>query len=329
MKIAITGATGLLGGNLAIEACKAGHEVRATKRSTSQTEHLSKFDIEWFEASLSDASGLSRAFADCDVVFHCAAAVSVQFDVKDWIYAANVDGTRNVIEAFENSGADRLVHCSTVGAIGLSTNGEPCDENQTWNMPDFGLGDAYVKTKYESQQIVLDAADNGLDALVVNPTYMIGPYDAKPSSGELIIQLLKGKLPGYSGGKNNFVDVRDVAKGMLLAAEKGNAGEKYILGGYNMTYKHFFDRVCDAANVPRLNKRIPPIMGKIAGKSGDLFARITGKEPLLNSATIRWSETTRFIFSSDKAQRELGYDISPLEPAIHDAIAWFEEHDML
>jgi len=329
MKIAMTGATGLLGGNLAVEASKAGYEVRATKRSTSQTSHLDAWDIDWHEASLSDTDAMTKAFDGCDVVFHCAAAVSIQFEVKDWIHQANIEGTRNVLRAVQEADVGRLVHCSTVGAIGLSTDGEPCDETQVWNMPDFGLGDAYVTTKFQSQRDVLDAAEEGLDALVVNPTYMIGPYDPRPSSGEIVVQLVQQKLPGYTLGKNNFVDVRDVARGMLAAAKKGKRGEKYILGGRNMTYKKFFDVVCDVARIPRINKRMSPLVASIAGKTGDLYARVTNKEPLLNSATVRWGHTPRFIFTSEKAERELGYEISPLEPAIEDAITWFQQHDMI
>lgn len=329
MKIGMTGATGLLGSNLALLALADGHEVVAAKRSTSDTEHLSAYSIDWRVASLSDVDGLTGVFDGCDVVFHCAAAVSIQFDVQPWIYEANVAGTRNVIEAFERSGARRLVHCSTVGALGLSTDGEPSDETCTYNMPEFGLDDAYVKTKRESQEIALRGAERGLDIVVVNPTYLIGPHDRRPSSGEFVLQIARRKVPGYTLGKNNFADVRDVARGMLLAAEHGRAGQMYILGGHNMTYKRFTDLVADAAGVERLDKRIGPYLAGAVGRLGDLYASLTGRDPLLNSATIRWAQTPRFIFRSDKAERELGYVRGPIEPAITAALNWFHEHGML
>ncbi len=330
MRYCITGATGLLGGNLAIMLLEAGHEVVATKRASSNTDHLSNLNITWVEAPLSDTHGLTRAFEGCDGVFHCAAAVSVLVKIEPWIYEANVTGTQNVIDAVKAAGVPRLLHCSTVGAVGLSLDGQPCDEGATWNMPDFGLGDAYVTTKHQAQELVLKAvAAGGLDAVIVNPTYMIGPHDAKLSSGKLVAELVLGKVPGYTLGKNNFVDVRDVARGMVQAFEKGNTGELYILSGHNMTYKAFMDTVCQQTGAKPITRRVPNWLGRIVGIGGDLQHKLTGKEPLLNTATIRWSQTDRFIFKSDKAKRELGYTISPIEPAIKDAAAWFRQHGHL
>lgn len=328
MRLCITGATGLLGSNLAILAHEAGHEVVSTKRSSSVTAHLSDYPIDWTLAALSDVSALTKAFEGCDVVFHCAAAVSVRYEVQPWIYEANVEGTRNVIEAFEKADAGRLIHCSTVAALGLSIDGEPSDETCPFNMAEFGLDDAYVKTKRESQEIALRAAAKGLDVVVVNPTYLIGPYDQRPSSGELVLKVAQRKVPGYTLGRNNFADVRDVARGMLLAAEHGRAGEMYILGGHNMTYKRFTDLVADRAGVPRLDSRIGPRAASFVGRLGDAYSKLTRREPLLNSATVRWAQTPRFVFRSDKAERELGYRTSPIEPAIEAALAWFESNGM-
>jgi dihydroflavonol-4-reductase len=329
MKVAITGATGLLGGNLAIELLKAGHEVVASRRATSKVDHLESFDIQWVQAELNDPAALTACFEGCEAVFHCAAAVSIQFETTPWIIEANVDGTRHIIEAVKAAGVRRLVHCSTVGAVGLSETGEPSDETATWNMPDYGLGDAYVTTKRQAQDIVLEAAAQGLDVVIVNPTFMIGPYDSKPSSGRLVRDLVRGKVPGYTAGMNNFVDVRDVARGMILALDKGRAGELYILGGVNMSYKTFMDLVSETVDAPVVKRNIPKWAGRFFGWLGDLQGKITGKDPLLTSATIRWSETERFIFTSGKAIRELGYTISPLEPAIQDAVDWFRLREML
>lgn len=329
MRYAITGATGLLGGNLAGHLAGEGHEVIATKRGSSKTSHLDEFDIDWVDASLDDVDSLARAFDGADVVFHCAAAVSVQYEVRPWIYAANVNGTKNVLDAVRQSGAKRLVHCSTVGAIGPSTDGTPCDETQTWNNDQFGLADAYTSTKYESQKLVLEAAKDDVDAVVVNPGYMIGPYDARPSSGELVVQIVKRKIPGYPPGRNTFVDVRDVVRGMAAAAEKGRRGELYIMAGHNIPYREFFDLVSHLAGTRPISFPAPQFAATVLGWAGDLYSKATGNEPLLNSATVRWSTTNGFIFSSEKAQRELGYEISPLEPAIQSALDWFRAHDML
>lgn len=328
MRATITGATGLLGGNLAIELCRQGWEVIATKRASSKTSHLDEFDIEWVDASLTDVDSLIAAFRGADVVFHCAAAVSVRMEVEDWIYEANVVGTNCVIDAVREVGA-RLVHCSSVVAIGVSSDGEPCTEANRWNLPEVGLDDAYAKTKYESQQNVLAAAKDGLDAVIVNPTYMFGPYDVKPSSGKLVREIALGKMPGYTLGTNNFVDVRDVARGMVLAAERGTRGEMYILGGVDMTYKEVAELVAKVAGVPAPKRRVPHAAAVVVGWLGDLQSKLTGNEPLLNSATIRWSECDRYLFSSAKASRELGYEISPLEPAITACLQWFRDHQIL
>jgi dihydroflavonol-4-reductase len=329
MRIAITGATGLLGSNLAVELAAREHEVVATKRGRSRVDHLAKVPIRWVEAGLDDSNALARAFEGCGAVFHCAAAVTIQFRVTKEIFAANVDGTRNVIDAVRRASVGRLVHCSTVGAIGLSVDGQPSDETARWNMPEHGLGDAYVRTKRQAQDLALESAKGGLDTVVVNPTYMIGPYDVRPSSGKLVHDLVRGKVPGYTLGKNNFVDVRDVARGMLLALEKGRRGELYILGGENMTYKDFFELVARVTGAKAPTWHTPGWLVRALGRWGDLVMALTGKEPALTTGPARWSLSDRFIFSSDKAKRELGYTVSRLEPAIEACVAWFRENGML
>lgn len=330
MRYAITGATGLLGGNLAIELCRRGHEVVAIRRGRTGGEHLREPAIRWVPGELGDQAALRAAFEGCDAVFHCAAAVSIRRAVQPWIVAANVDGTRNVVDAVRAAGVRRMVHCSTVGAVGLSVDGQPCDETARWNMADFGLDDAYVTTKRRAQDLVLDAvARDGLDAVVVNPTYMIGPYDAKPSSGKLVRDLVRGTVPGYTLGRNNFVDVRDVARGMVAALERGRAGELYILGGENMTYHAFMDLVSDATGAPRVRRRVPLLLARALGLAGDAYLALTDRESLLTTAVVLWSMTDRFVFTSDKAVRELGYQISPLPDAVRAAVAWFRENGML
>ena len=329
MRCAITGATGLLGANLAAELCARGHEVVATRRATSVTSHLDDLDIDWVEAPLRDVEGLTRTFDGADWVFHCAAAVSVRYEVTPWIYDANVTGTANVIDAVRAADAGRLVHCSTVTAIGVSEDGNPSTEESRWNLPELRLDDAYARTKRTAQELVLAETRRGFDAVIVNPSYMIGPRDRRPSSGELVLRLVRGKIPFVVPGVNNFVDVRDVARGMILAAEDGDAGEMYILGGENMSYREFFAMVSEVTGAPRAKLPIPRWLAMIGGVVGDLQGRLLGRDPKLTSAVVRWSFVDGYIFSSEKARRELGYETSPLEPAIADAVQWFREHDML
>ncbi len=324
MKAVITGASGLVGGNLAAQLCEKGHTVRATRRGSSVVKHLAHLPIEWVSAELGDVESLERAFDGAEAVFHCAAQVSVVKKINPVIRAANVDGTAHVIQAVRAAGVRRLVHCSTVGAVGLSDDGKPCDETAVWNFDQYGLDDAYVTTKHLAEELVRDEVAKGLDAVIVNPTYMFGPYDAKPSSGEMILEVVRGKVPGWTPGLNNFVDVRDVTRGMQLAFEKGKKGERYILGGATMSYREIFELIAKVAGVKPPRWRVPRLLTLPVGWLGDLQSALTGKEARLNSGRVAYAYTHRFVFSSEKAKRELGYTNASLEQAIRDALEWFK-----
>jgi len=325
--VAITGASGLLGGNLAALLAAAGHHVIATRRAGTKVSHLDDVAIEWRDADLSSRDALATAFAGADVVFHCAAAVSVKREVTREMRATNVTGTANVLDACVAAGVKRLVHTSSVVAIGLSTDGRPCDETATWNFDQQGLLDAYAITKHEAEELVHTARDR-IDAVIVNPTYMFGPRDARPSSGKLIVDVVKRRVPGWTEGYNNFVDVRDVARGMIAAWQRGCRGERYILGGHDMTYRQLFETIARVAGVKPPRLRIPIPIATLVGKVGDLI-EARGKEPIVNSTQIRYAYTDRFRFASQKAATELGYTYGPLEPAITDALAWFRAHGMV
>jgi dihydroflavonol-4-reductase len=326
MRIAITGASGLLGGNLAVEACAAGHTVVATRRGSSRIRHLEHLPIEWVEADLGDAAGLTRAFSGCEQVYHVAAVVSVRRSPTSALVSANVDGTDNVLRAVAAAGRPRLVHTSSAVTIGLSEDGRPCDETARFNFGEHGMLDGYVITKREAEVRVL-ASD--LDVVVVNPTYMLGPYDSKPSSGKILVELARGGVPGNSSGGNNFVDVRDVARGMLLAGARGRDHERYILGGTNMPYAEAFTTFCRAMGVAPPRFTFPRWLAAFGGWAGDLQERLTDAEPVLNSVTVGWGYCTNYQFTSAKAERELGYTHGPIEPAVIDAIAWMRANGMV
>ena len=327
-RVAITGASGLLGSNLAECLITAGHQVVAIKRAGSQVAHLADLAIAWHDAELSDTAGMTRAFAGCTAVFHCAAAVTMVKTVSPAMTAANVTGTANVIDACIAAKVDRLVHTSSVVAVGLTTNGTPSDETARWNFAEEGLVDAYAITKHQAEQLVTAAARDRLDAVIVNPVYMFGPRDARPSSGKMIVDVVRGRIPGLTPGLNNFVDVRDVARGMIAAWHQGRRGERYILGGHEMSYGELFRFVAKVAHVKPPRLTLPHPLAWLVGKAGDLYER-AGRDPLVNSTQIRYAYTDKFRFASTKAARELGYQISPLEPAIVDAIAWFRAHQIL
>jgi dihydroflavonol-4-reductase len=325
----VTGVTGLLGANLAEALLEAGHRVRATRRGKSNTDHLRDLDIEWRNAELGDRRSLTEAFRGCDVVFHVAALVSVRRLPTPELVATNVDGTRNVLEAVREAAVPRLVYCSTVGAVGLSEDGRPCTEESRWNFPERGMNDGYVETKRRAEDLVHQAAADGRDVVIANPSYMFGPYDSRPNSGKMIVSVVSGKVPGWTPGMNNFVDVRDVARGMLLVWQKGRRGERYILAGENLSYKEAFERIATVAGVEPPRRRIPRPLAAVFGRFGDLGERFTGREPLINTVTVGYGFCQDFIFSSAKAQRELGYRAGPIEPAIRDAISWFRDHGFL
>jgi dihydroflavonol-4-reductase len=316
-----------LGGNLAAELRARSHDVAAARRAGTKVAHLDDLKLEWVDAELGSVAALTKAFEGAAAVFHCAAAVTVKREVTPEMTAANVTGTQNVIDAAVAAKVGRLVHTSSVVAVGLSTDGKPCDETATWNFDTQGLVDAYAITKRQAEEVVNGARDR-IDAVIVNPTYMFGPRDARPSSGKLIVDVVKRRVPGWTPGYNNFVDVRDVARGMIGAWEKGRRGERYILAGHDMTYGDVMGTIARVAGVKPPRFKVPQFAAALFGKWGDFVER-RGKDPLLNSTQIRYAFTDRFRFKSDKAARELGYQVSPIEPAIRDAIDWFRGHGML
>ena len=329
MQAAITGATGLLGSNLAIALLASGHSVRCTYRGESPPGHLREFAIDWVRADLDDPESLQKAFAGCDVVFHCAALISFLRQPTPASIKTNVEGTRNVIAAVRHCGVKRLVHCSSVVTCAISTDGQPVDETRPWNFADFGVDEAYSITKRQAEELVVAEVGRGLDAVIVNPCYMFGPYDPKPSSGRLIMEIIHGKVPGSPTGMNNFVDVRDVARGMIAAWQKGKTGERYILGNENLSYRDAFHLIARVAGVKPPRFTLPQPLAMSVGWLGDLAQRITGREAVINTVTVRYSFLSGYIYSWEKARRELGYSPGPIEPAIRDAIAWFRSRGML
>lgn len=325
----ITGASGLLGGNLAAELRARRVQVRAIRRRTTRIDHLADLDIEWVYGDLDDPASLEHAFRGADVVFHSAAAVGVSPTVTPALRKANVDGTAAVIGAARKAGARRLVHVSSVVAVGLSRDGAPVGEDAPWNFAEHKLDDGYCTTKHQAEQLVVAAARDGIDAVIVNPGFMIGPRDARPSSGRVIVDLVRGRIPIYPAGRNNFVDVRDVARGTIAAWERGARGRRYILGGHNLPYRDLFQRIGRIAGVRPPRVPAPRLAALAAGLAGDAYQRLTGREPVFGSVEARYAYTDRFQFTSARAEAELGYRRGSIDNAIRDAIAWFRSAGML
>jgi dihydroflavonol-4-reductase len=323
----VTGASGLLGANLAAELIAQGHTVTATRRPSTDTTSLADLPIKWVCANLGSVAELRDVFAGADVVFHCAACVSTRRTITLAMLAVNIGATRAVVEAAIAAGTPRVVYTSTANTIGPAPEGTPADEQTPWAMEKAGLASAYAVTKWRAEILVERACDK-LDAVIVNPTYLVGPRDARPSSGRLIVEIANRRVPYWTPGYNNFADVYEVARGMIAAWLHGKRGERYILGGQELTYRDFTERVARVTGVDPPRRRLPYSVAWIAGKAGDLL-EMTGRETTVNSISIRYAFTDRYRFRSDKAVRELAYVVGPIEPAIRNAVAWFRTRGMI
>jgi len=330
MKIMITGATGLLGGNIArVLALEAGAQVRALVRKNSNRAALAGLGAEEVEGDIRDRGSVRRAVAGCEAVVHCAASVSQWRPNLPEMRRINVEGTANVLEEALAAGVRRVVYVSTVDTLGLSSRERPADETaEHASMAAFR--NPYVDTKFEAEQRALEIGARGLDLVIVKPTYMIGEWDVKPTSGQMVVEVAKGRAVGCPGGGNNFVDVLDVARGVWLALEKGRRGEAYILANAegNLTYREFFTLVA------RVTGRRPPFFGIPypvalgAGYVMDVAGRLLGREPDVNSVTARMGYAPHY-FTPAKAVRELGLPQSPLEGAVRRAVDWFAARKMI
>ena len=324
----VTGASGLLGANLAAELIAQGHTLTATRRPSTDTSSLDDLPLNWVCADLGSVAELRDVFADAEVVFHCAASVSTRRRITPAISAVNVDATRAVVEAAIAAGTPRVVHTSTANTIGPTPDGTPADERTPWGWDKAGLAAAYPVTKRRGEILVQRACDK-LDAVIVNPTYLVGARDARPSSGRLIVEIANRRIPYWTLGYNNFADVCEVARGMIAAWLHGKRGERYILGGQELTYRDYIERVARVVGVNPPRRRLPYPIAWIGGKAGDLLEVVTRRETTVNSMSVGYAFTDRYRYRSDKAVRELSYVVAPIEPAIRNAVTWFRIRGMI
>jgi len=321
MTILVTGATGLLGNNLVRVLCDAGADVRALVRENTDERVLATLDVQKVNGDVRHLDQLREACRDVDAVIHCAAVVHIGWTKKALHEAVNVGGTCNVAQAAMENNA-RMVHVSSVDALGIGTREEPADEET----PVRGhIECPYVLTKREAERRLLEFVDQGLDAVIVNPAYMLGPWDWKPSSGRMLLEVAHRFTPLAPPGGNNFCDVRDVAAGVLAALERGERGSRYILGGDDMTYVEAWNMFAHVSGSKGPRSVLGPILRWIGGTTGDLMAMITRRESDVNSAAIKIASLPHY-FSSAKAERELGYSPRPAEDAARDAWQWFCEN---
>lgn len=320
MLILVTGATGLLGNNLVRLLLARGDQVRVLTRASADPRPLAGLAVEAVEGDIRDEASVVKACAGVEGVIHSAGYVHIGLSNADLYRAINVEGTRHIAKAAREAGA-RMVHVSSVDALGLGSFEKPADEET----PPEGLYEIpYVLTKREAETIIQEEITRGLNATIVNPGYMLGPWDWKPSSGRLLLNVASRWVPMAPVGGNNFVDVRDVAAGVLTALERGAIGRRYILGGDNLDYFAAFQYFAELGGRWKPWGRMGPMVRWCAATFGDLWYRITGHEPEINSGAI-YSSMLPHYFTSGRAERELGYVHRPFAEAAKAAWEWFGE----
>jgi len=325
MKVAITGATGHLGGLIVRELYARQHTIKALVRN-SDARQFQDIPIEFVKGDLSDAIALKQLMESCDAVIHCAAIISIDGDMKGMVHQANVEGTRNVIEAAKATGVRRVIHISSIHAYQQKPTDTILDElREKASEKSF----AYDRSKREGQEIALSYA-NEMEVIVVNPTTVIGPYDFKPSKlGHAIINMLSGKLPFVFKGGFDFCDARDVAHAVVNGLTLGKSGQAYILSGRWCTLKEFAATLgmvaCKKINPLALH----PAFGWAGLPFIKLMAKITKQEPLYtNEALVAVADFNRRI-SNAKAKAELNYTTRSLKESLQDTYMWFKENGYL
>jgi dihydroflavonol-4-reductase len=323
----VTGATGLVGSAVTRALLRAGQPVRVLARPNSDRRNLAGLDVEIAEGSLENDSSLACAVAGCRTIYHVAADYRIWVPDPGPMFRANVEGTRNLLRAASEAGVERTVYTSSVATLGLLSGGS-ADETTPSSAEDM-IG-PYKRSKFEAEEVARQfARDRRVPVVIVNPSTPVGPGDVKPTpTGRLILEAARGQMPAFVDTGLNIVHVDDVAAGHLAAAEKGRMGERYILGGENMSLAEILAAVAQAVGrrAPRL--RIPHSALFPVAFGAELAARITGREPFVTLDGVRMSRK-KMYFTSEKASRELGYQPRPARNAIADAVNWFRANGYL
>jgi dihydroflavonol-4-reductase len=322
MKTLVTGATGFLGSHVARALVARGEDVRALVRASSDLRALDGLNAERFAGDLRNPTSLAGALEGVTRVFHVAADYRLWARDPREIYESNVTGTQNLLDAARHTGVERFVYTSTVATVAVPREGGLPNE-ATKSSVDEMIGH-YKRSKFEAEQCAARAAESGLPVVIVNPTTPVGPGDWKPTpTGKIIVDFLNGRMPGYVDTGLNFVPVEDCARGHLLAAERGRIGERYILGGRNLTLKEMLDMLAIASGRPAPRWKIPYAVAYAAGCVDAGISCVLGREPQIPLEGVRMSRHKMFVDAS-KAERELGFAPGPIEGALERAVEWYE-----
>ena len=326
MRVLVTGATGFVGANLVRQLVADGVAVRALVRPRSDRRALTGLPVEIAVGDLCDAASLAPALSGVSVLYHVAADYRLWAPDPGELYRVNVEGTRALLEAAEAAGVERVVYTSSVGTLGIPADGAPGTETTPVGLADM-VGD-YKRSKFLAEQQAFAAARRGLPVVVVNPSAPIGPWDWKPTpTGRMLVDYLRGRMLAYVETGLNVVHVRDVARGHILAAERGRPGERYILGhaAGNLGLRDIFVRLAPYTRIAAPRVRLPHAVALGLATVLEHVSRLTRKEPLASRTAVRMARK-RMFFDPGKAVRELGLPQTPVDVALRDAVDWFWAH---
>ena len=321
----VTGATGFLGSHVARVLAEQGAELRLLARPSSDLRNIAELNADRVTGDLRDAASIAKALAGCDVVFHVAADYRLWVRDPDEMYRSNVEGTRSLLEAARKQGVRRIVYTSSVATMGFAANlnyDNVADEDSPVGIADM-IGH-YKRSKFMAEQVAVEAAKSGVDVVIVNPTTPIGERDIKPTPpGRIVVDFLKRKFPAYVETGLNLVDATECARGHVQALEKGRRGERYILGGENLTLKQILDRLAAITGLKSPTVKLPYFFALATGVVDEIVTgRILGREPRATIDAVRMGRKMMFV-SSAKAERELGWRTVPVDGALRRSVEWF------
>jgi len=318
----VTGATGFVGSHVARVLAEQGADLRLLVRAGSDTRNIEALNADRVFGDLREPASMERALAGCDAVFHVAADYRLWVRDPEQMYRANVEGTRAILETARKHNVRRFVHTSSVATMGFTSNGHLADEDSPVKLESM-IG-PYKRSKFLAEQLALKAGGSGMDVVVVNPTTPVGEMDIKPTpTGRIVVDFLKKKFPAYVDTGLNLVDVRECARGHLMALEKGRSGERYILGGENLTLKQILDKLAVISGLPSPTIKVPYVVALATGVVDEVVTgRILGREPRATIDAVRMGRKKMFVTSA-KAERELGWSPSPVDGALRRAVEWF------
>ncbi len=324
--VLLTGANGFLGSHLARGLLERGYAVRAFIRSSSDLNSLIDLPLDRWQGDLRDADDVMAATYGCDYVIHAGALAQVNPARSPVIWDVNLRGTENVLAAARRVGIQRLVYVGTANVFGFGSKKRPGDETCPYAGVSYGLD--YMDSKRAATNRVVKAVRNGIPAILVHPTFMLGPSDSKPTSNQMLLSLYQGRIPGYPPGGKNYVAVTDVATATINALTMGRLGESYILGNENLSYREAFALMAQVMGIAPPRLRLPAMVSSAYGWFADLKTDLTGNLSMINQAMVETANHGHY-FSAAKARAELALPQTPVRTAVEQAFVWFRQNGYL